>query len=170
MYHGTNRIKSSVALAKFDVVVTSYSTLAMEWPERKKEKGRKSFPGTVDRQEKAELEDLRYEREVEEEESPEKLKQVAGPLFHVAWLRYAIYKSCGSEAEHMAELYFSVILDEAHTIKNKTTRSAKACARLDSLYRWCLSGTPIQVLLEIAASLRYISRLLITSLSSEQHW
>jgi SNF2 family DNA or RNA helicase len=35
-------------------------------------------------------------------------------------------------------------LDEAHSIKNKGTRSAKAVSELDSEFRWCLTGTPIQ--------------------------
>ena len=37
-----------------------------------------------------------------------------------------------------------VILDEAHYIKNKQTKVASACYSLDTIYRWCLTGTPIQ--------------------------
>ncbi|KAI8613212.1 SNF2 family N-terminal domain-containing protein [Chytriomyces sp. MP71] len=37
-----------------------------------------------------------------------------------------------------------VILDEAHTIKNKATRGARSCVQLVSTHRWCLTGTPIQ--------------------------
>ncbi|KAF8533502.1 SNF2 family N-terminal domain-containing protein [Trichophaea hybrida] len=37
-----------------------------------------------------------------------------------------------------------VILDEAHSIKDKTTKRFKATYTLESKYRWCLTGTPIQ--------------------------
>lgn len=40
--------------------------------------------------------------------------------------------------------YHRVILDEAHSIKSRTTGVAKACFALDSDYKWCLSGTPVQ--------------------------
>lgn len=37
-----------------------------------------------------------------------------------------------------------IILDEAHSIKSRTTGSAKACFALEGTYKWCLSGTPVQ--------------------------
>ena len=40
--------------------------------------------------------------------------------------------------------YHRVILDEAHSIKSRTTGVAKACFALQSDYKWCLSGTPVQ--------------------------
>ena len=43
------------------------------------------------------------------------------------------------------DLHFHrVILDEAHSIKQRTTGIAKACFALKSTYKWCLSGTPVQ--------------------------
>ena len=41
-------------------------------------------------------------------------------------------------------LTLSVILDEAHNIKERTTNAAKAAFALQAKYRWCLSGTPLQ--------------------------
>ena len=40
--------------------------------------------------------------------------------------------------------FHRVILDEAHSIKQRTTGIAKACFALTSTYKWCLSGTPVQ--------------------------
>lgn len=37
-----------------------------------------------------------------------------------------------------------VILDEAHSIKNRMTTYFRACAALDATHRWCLTGTPLQ--------------------------
>lgn len=45
------------------------------------------------------------------------------PLYAVDWLR--------------------VILDEAHQIKNKSTKNSRACRDLVARRRWCLTGTPI---------------------------
>lgn len=46
-----------------------------------------------------------------------------GPVFHLKWHR--------------------VILDEAHTIKSRTTKWARAAYRLKSERRWCVTGTVI---------------------------
>ncbi|CAN6617417.1 hypothetical protein TRVA0_007S00276 [Trichomonascus vanleenenianus] len=48
----------------------------------------------------------------------------AGPLFDKQWWR--------------------VILDEAHTIKNQDSKTAKAAFLIKSDRRWCLTGTPVQ--------------------------
>lgn len=46
-----------------------------------------------------------------------------------------------------------VILDEAHSIKNRATGYFRACAALTARHRWCLTGTPIQNSLEDVFSL-----------------
>ncbi|CAM1503291.1 Fc.00g080670.m01.CDS01 [Cosmosporella sp. VM-42] len=51
------------------------------------------------------------------------LNRKAGDLFQVPWYR--------------------VILDEAHAIKNRASRTALACWHLKAKYYWALSGTPL---------------------------
>ncbi|KAJ3182136.1 hypothetical protein HDU85_003178 [Gaertneriomyces sp. JEL0708] len=48
----------------------------------------------------------------------------AGPLFQIDWYR--------------------IVLDEAQSIKNKSTKSAIGCCTLHAERRFCLSGTPLQ--------------------------
>ncbi|KAJ7222068.1 SNF2 family N-terminal domain-containing protein [Mycena haematopus] len=40
--------------------------------------------------------------------------------------------------------WWRIALDEAHTIKNKNTKTAEACFDLQAKFRWCLTATPMQ--------------------------
>ncbi|CAI6300859.1 unnamed protein product [Periconia digitata] len=49
--------------------------------------------------------------------------------------------------------YFRIILDEAHFVKNRQSKTAKACYELSARHRWVLTGTPIVNRLEDLFSL-----------------
>lgn len=49
--------------------------------------------------------------------------------------------------------FFRVILDEAHVIKNRRSKTARACYELRATHRWVLTGTPIVNRLEDLFSL-----------------
>jgi SNF2 family DNA or RNA helicase len=116
MYYGANRIKDPKAFNNFDIILTSYGTVAGEWPkEPKKKKEKLVLPGSDS--------DSGEERV---------MRHMAGPLFRATFYRY------------VALFNVRIILDEAHSIKNKGTRSSKAVSELDAQFRWCLTGTPIQ--------------------------
>ncbi|KAI5421947.1 hypothetical protein KIW84_045410 [Lathyrus oleraceus] len=127
VYHGSSRTKDPYELAKYDVVLTTYSIVSMEVPKQplvdkddvEKEtyedhampsKKRKCPPSSKSGKKKA-LDNMM-------------LEDVARPLAKVAWFR--------------------VVLDEAQSIKNHRTQVARACWSLRAKRRWCLSGTPIQ--------------------------
>ncbi|KAL5598719.1 hypothetical protein BROUX41_003369 [Berkeleyomyces rouxiae] len=49
--------------------------------------------------------------------------------------------------------FFRIIIDEAHTIKNRISKTAKACYGLAANHRWVLTGTPVVNRLEDLFSL-----------------
>ncbi|CAF2075880.1 hypothetical protein Bca4012_089697 [Brassica carinata] len=136
VYHGSSRTKDPHELAKYDVVVTTYSIVSMEVPKQPlvddedEEKDdlhngegaaaglcpnkKRKYP--PDSQKKGSKKKKRLDRASAEAQS--------GPLAKVSWFR--------------------VVLDEAQSIKNHKTQVARACWGLRAKRRWCLSGTPIQ--------------------------
>jgi len=64
--------------------------------------------------------------------------------------------------------WYRIILDEAHTIKNRSAKSTQACCALKSWYRWCLTGTPMQNNLDELQSLIHFLR--IKPYNDISHW
>jgi SNF2 family DNA or RNA helicase len=53
--------------------------------------------------------------------------------------------------------WYRIVLDEAHFIRNRGTKASKAVEMLDSVYRWCLTGTLVNnSLTDIFPHLRFL--------------
>ena len=117
IYHGPHRHESinfcSEQLNQFDLVLTTYATIASEFETEQEVKERLEeesgiVPSTSQNRRK--------------KKKKKRKRAVATFLFDVVWRR--------------------IILDEAHNIRNRNTRQFKACNALDADARWCLTGTP----------------------------
>ncbi|KAJ7058526.1 SNF2 family N-terminal domain-containing protein [Mycena amicta] len=71
---------------------------------------------------------------------------IALPNAHVVLTTYGIVQSEHSRGTNtlFTTKWLRVVLDEAHTIKNRTTKTAAACFALQARFRWCLTATPMQ--------------------------
>ncbi|KAK7415200.1 hypothetical protein QQX98_006046 [Neonectria punicea] len=103
LYH--NKKATTEDLLKYDVVLTTYGTIAQELKR---------------------LEKFMEENKDRNIDLNDKTLAVKCPLLH----------------PNKAKFY-RVILDEAQCIKNKETKTSKACTKLRATYRWCLTGTPM---------------------------
>ncbi|PWA57475.1 Helicase, C-terminal [Artemisia annua] len=119
IYHGPNRTKDPAELAQYDVVLTTYAIVAKEVPTR-----------TADKDDDAEDDDREHKKRKVSNVSKKKKNGTKG---------ITEYKGTLSKVH-----WFRVVLDEAQTIKNHSTRVSKSCCGLRAKKRWCLSGTPIQ--------------------------
>ncbi|KAF7350506.1 putative ATP-dependent helicase C23E6.02 [Mycena venus] len=120
IYHGSQKPKKKADLLQYDVVLTTFSTMALEWPDyeaeaKKKEKAKRKKPAD---------DFIATDSDDSGSDRPKtKGKKARGLLFQVDFYR--------------------VVLDEAHNIRNKRTRVSRAVTDLNAKYRWCLTATPI---------------------------
>ncbi|TYH77849.1 hypothetical protein ES332_D04G184400v1 [Gossypium tomentosum] len=131
IYHGGSRTKDPSELAKYDVVLTTYSLVTNEVPKQAivdddeiDEKFGEKYGLSSDFKRKKTANVGNKGKKGRKGIDGSLVDSSAGALARVHWLR--------------------VILDEAQTIKNHRTQVARACCGLRAKRRWCLSGTPIQ--------------------------
>ncbi|XP_023644840.1 helicase-like transcription factor CHR28 isoform X2 [Capsella rubella] len=133
VYHGCSRTKDPYELAKYDVVITTYSLVSKEVPKQPFDKADEEKGGIHNGGFKSSgFNSNKKDPPNSQEKGTKKRKRrdckpaafLSGPLAQVSWFR--------------------VVLDEAQSIKNHETQVAKACSELHAKRRWCLSGTPIQ--------------------------
>lgn len=105
MFHGPGRARSTAALARNDIVITTYGTLS------------------------ADAANSRL-------------------LAKVKWLR--------------------VVLDEAHSVRNASTKQARAAVALQAKRRWAVTGTPLQNRLPDIHGLMYF--LCLRPLNDKSMW
>ncbi|KAK9691466.1 hypothetical protein RND81_09G198600 [Saponaria officinalis] len=133
LYHGGTRTKDPVELARYDVVLTTYAIVSNEVPKQP----------IVDEDDG----ELKFgERSgISSEFSTKKRKHSSAAGKKGKKGRKLADTSLYSESGALARVtWFRVVLDEAQTIKNHRTQTARACCGLRAKTRWCLSGTPIQ--------------------------
>ncbi|XP_022725668.1 helicase-like transcription factor CHR28 isoform X2 [Durio zibethinus] len=129
IYHGGSRTKDPSELAKYDVVLTTYSIVTNEVPKQ----------AIVDDDESYEKSGEKYG--LSSEFSINKKRKKTSNVGKKGKKGSVIDSSAGALARVN---WFRVILDEAQTIKNHRTQVARACCSLRAKRRWCLSGTPMQ--------------------------
>ncbi|KAI0922976.1 hypothetical protein AcV5_009827 [Taiwanofungus camphoratus] len=128
-HHGQSRTSDPTEIERAHVVITSYSTVASEFgaynPAASDEsKTSKTKPKKSQNSSGDESDDGTLGHTLVNAKRKAPKKKPKNALFRVKWWR--------------------IVLDEAHNIKNRKTKTAEACCALESKYRWCLTGTPMQ--------------------------
>lgn len=144
IYHGTSRKADPRFLAEFDIVITSYSTLANEYSKQCATAGDDTSTSTP----------VTGVNSDEEDSSRGSASRGVGDDIKPADIVEALKSKTkrtsrrklgqGDQSPLQAVDWFRVVLDEAHSIKSTATVACKATCALEAERRIALTGTPIQ--------------------------
>lgn len=152
MYHGAARNMDTRFLAEFDIVITSYSTLANEFSKQCATCGDDETPFETG----AANSDDEGGTGVAESSRSSIGNQTPDPEFKPAELSEALLRkkvkggkkkpaATGEQPSALQSIdWFRVVLDEAHSIKSPSTIACRASCALEADRRVALTGTPIQ--------------------------
>lgn len=126
-HHGQTRTSNPSDLERAHVVITSYSTIASEYG---------TYSPATD-ESKPKKKSKQSQSQVSDDSDDDSVGKV---------LKTTTRKASGKKPKDalFRVKWYRIVLDEAHNIKNRTTKAALACCALESKYRWCLTGTPMQ--------------------------
>ena len=138
IFHGNNRSRDVEFLAQQDVILTTYATLSLEYSKKNNKKDGKEEKKDEKEERKEDLMKDEDNKEEKVDTSTESEKEEEA-------------NEC--ETSLLSLPFFRVVLDEAHTIKDKQTRAAKSACSVKAARRWAVTGTPLQNKLEDLLSL-----------------
>lgn len=158
VYHGNARNLDCEYLADFDVVITTFSTLATEFSKQSRTAEGANTSGTstpsngrtnddddsdgvteVDANGAAIPSEIDIEAKELEKATNKKRKRGKGAVTNLGVPNETEITSPLQQIE-----WFRVVLDEAHFIKDANTVASRASCYLEAQRRICLTGTPIQ--------------------------
>ncbi|WVQ98151.1 hypothetical protein IAU59_005273 [Kwoniella sp. CBS 9459] len=150
VYHGPYRRPDPQYISDFDVVITSYNTLANEFSKQSgSDDTGTSTPVETAENSGEEIEvtgdtSLNSRATKPEVEAEIKAMEVAA-LMKTSKKTKAKLKVAGTETSPLQAIdWFRIVLDEAHYIKTASTVASQAACALEADRRVALSGTPIQ--------------------------
>jgi hypothetical protein len=157
IYHGASRNMDPRFLAEFDIVVTSYSTLANEYSKQCATCDDESTPletGAANSDDEGTpgnpsgVPASRSSRGTKTPDTDFKPSELSEALIKKGKSKKKTVSALAASGEQPSALqsidWFRIVLDEAHSIKSASTIACKASCALEADRRIALTGTPIQ--------------------------
>ncbi|QRW06026.1 hypothetical protein RhiLY_05025 [Ceratobasidium sp. AG-Ba] len=137
VYHGASRRPDPAYLADFDAVITTYSTLAVEYSRQVK---------SLEPIRQAQAQAHEEEEEEDDDDDASDSGSSDGGIEEIDQYGEVINGGSGGrrKVKKGEEKEAGIVLDEAHSIKEPTTIGSRACCDLVADRRLCLTGTPVQ--------------------------